>query len=145
MTYFYPGPTQPPHPMQLQFLVETPGLAISYDADNAWLYCDWRGLHDQDSSQAACLLMLEALRGRPCRKILNDNSGVTRQTMQFSLWGVWWLEEMVKAGLEYIAWVFPRDFLTRPHTEQALQQIQRPVVVAFDDVASAYLWLQKQR
>lgn len=131
--------------MQLQFLVETPGLVISYDADNAWLYCDWRGAHDQESSQAACLLMLEALRTRPCRKILNDNSGVTRQSMQLSLWGMWWLEEMTKAGLEYLAWVFPRDFLMRPQTEQALRQLQQPVIVAFDDVASAYLWLQQQR
>ncbi|GAB3829205.1 hypothetical protein [Hymenobacter jeollabukensis] len=128
----------------MHFLVDTPGLVISHDAANEWLYCDWRGLHDQESSQAACLLMLEALRRQPCRKILNDNSGVTRQTMQLTLWGAWWLEEMTSAGLQYLAWVFPRDFMMRQHTEQALQHIERPVVVAFGDVASAYVWLQQQ-
>lgn len=131
--------------MQLQFLAETAGLAISYDADNAWLYCDWRGTHDQESGREACMLVLEVMRQRPCRKILNDNSGIERPTMQPSEWGRWWLEQMTCAGLEYMAWVFPRDFLTRPRTEQALQLIQRPIIVSFDDLASAYLWLQQQR
>jgi hypothetical protein len=130
--------------MPLQFFVNTPGLSIGYDHVNDWLYTDWRGAHDQDSSQAACLLMLDALRAHPCRKILNDNSSVTRQTMQLSLWGAWWLEEMMNAGLEYVAWVFPRDFEARVATEQTVGRIQRPVVATFDDVASAYVWLQQQ-
>lgn len=130
--------------MQIHPIVETTGIAIGYDSDNQWLYVDWRGEHDQDSSQACCMLMLEALRGRPCHKILNDNSSITRTTVQLSLWGAWWLEEMMRAGLQYIAWVFPRDFAARQATEGTLLAIQRPVVGTFDDVASAYLWLQRQ-
>ncbi|OON68223.1 hypothetical protein [Hymenobacter sp. CRA2] len=130
--------------MQLHFFVNTPGLAIGYDEANHWLYTDWRGEHDQESSQAACLQMLEALRARPCRKILNDNSSVTRQSMQLTLWGAWWLEEMMNAGLEYVAWVYPRDFEAREATENVIRHITKPVVASFDDVASAYLWLQQQ-
>lgn len=130
--------------MQIIPLIENSGIAIGYDADNHWLYVDWRGEHDQDSSQAACMLMLEALRSRPCHKILNDNSSITRTTVQLSLWGAWWLEEMLRAGLQYIAWIYPRDFAARQASESTLQAIQHPVVATFDDVASAYLWLQRQ-
>ncbi|MDF7812785.1 hypothetical protein [Hymenobacter sp. YC55] len=88
--------------------------------------------------------MLEALRAWPCHKILNDNSNITRTTVELSLWGAWWLEEMLRAGLQHIAWVFPRDFVARQASETVLSSIERPVIGTFDDVASAYIWLQQQ-
>ncbi|TPG64605.1 hypothetical protein EAH73_15695 [Hymenobacter nivis] len=68
--------------MPLCPLVDTPGLSISYDFDNQWQYVEWKGEHDPASSWAACALMLDTLRAFPCARILNDNSGITRTTMQ---------------------------------------------------------------
>ncbi|WP_167856457.1 hypothetical protein [Hymenobacter metallicola] len=51
---------------------------------------------------------------------------------------------MLRAGLHYIAWVFPRDFAARQASEKVLLAIQRPTVGTFEDVASAYVWLQQQ-
>jgi hypothetical protein len=130
--------------MQLELLVNQPELVISYDAANEWLYADWRGDHDGESSQAGCLLLLEALRRRPASKLLNDNSNITRQTMQLSEWSLWWTQEMARAGMQYIAWVFPRSFDHRPGTEQIVKFIRQPVIASFDDLASAYCWLQQQ-
>jgi hypothetical protein len=130
--------------MQLQLILDTPGITISYDVDNQWLYADWKGEHDQESSQECCMLLLDSLRQRPCHKLLNDNSSISRTTVQLSVWGAWWLEEMMRAGLQYVAWIYPRDFAARQSTEATLALIQRPVVMSFDDVATAYLWLQKQ-
>ncbi|WP_400193052.1 hypothetical protein [Hymenobacter sp. B81] len=130
--------------MLLTPLLAAPGITISYDADNRWLYADWLGEHDQDSSQRCCLLLLEALRAHPCSRILNDNSNITRTSVQLTLWGSWWLDEMLAAGLRHIAWVYPRDFAARQATEAVVRFIQRPVVATFDDVASAYFWLQAQ-
>lgn len=130
--------------MQLLPIVDSPALFIGHDAHNQWLYVDWKGAHDQDSSQASCLLMLDALRACPCSKILNDNSSVTRTTMQLTLWGAWWLDEMRTAGLEIIAWVLPRDLLSRQSVEMTVNVIEKPRVGTFDDVASAYVWLQRQ-
>ncbi|MCC2545937.1 hypothetical protein LJY25_05735 [Hymenobacter sp. BT175] len=130
--------------MQLHPLVDEGGIFIGYDPDNRWLYVDWKGEHNQDSSQAACLQMLESLRSWPCHKILNDNSSITRTTVHLSEWGQWWIGEMLRAGLQYIAWVYPRDFTARQDTERVLQYVQRPVIATFDDVASAYVWLQQQ-
>jgi hypothetical protein len=130
--------------MQLDTIIDQASIYIGYDSTNQWLYADWKGEHTQDSSQATCLLLLESLRARPCSKILNDNSSITRTTVELTLWGAWWLEEMQRAGLRHIAWVYPRDFDARKATEVVLQRIERPVVATFDDVASAYVWLQQQ-
>ncbi|OGX83043.1 hypothetical protein BEN48_04635 [Hymenobacter glacialis] len=106
---------------------------------------DWRGEYDQDATHAACLLMLQALQNRPCAKILNDNSNITRTTMKLTAWGAQWLEEMHNAGLEYIAWVLPSSLLARQAVETATHYLQAPQVGTFDDVASAYVWLQQQQ
>lgn len=130
--------------MLLHSVIDTPGISIGYDSDNAWLYADWKGDHDQESSRDGCLLLLEALRKHPCHKILNDNSSITSTTVQISEWGAWWLQEMMRAGLQYIAWVYPRNFAAREATEAMMLGIPRPQVTTFDDVATAYLWLQNQ-
>jgi hypothetical protein len=130
--------------MQLTPILDTPGISIGHDAQNQWLYVDWRGEHTQESSQAGCMLMLDSLRAFPCHKILNDNSNITRTTVQLTLWGAWWLEEMERAGLQYVAWVYPRDFAARQVTEETVLRIVRPMVGTFDDVATAYMWLQRQ-
>ncbi|OGX86206.1 hypothetical protein BEN47_01215 [Hymenobacter lapidarius] len=106
---------------------------------------DWRGEHNQDTTHAACLLMLQALQGRPCAKILNDNSNITHTTMTLTEWGLRWLEEMRNAGLEYIAWVLPSSLLARQAVENTVHYLEAPQVGTFDDVASAYVWLQQQQ
>jgi hypothetical protein len=131
--------------MQLEAIVDSPELFIGYDTQNDWLYVDWKGEHDQASSQAGCELMLEALRATPCNKILNDNSNVTRTSMQLTQWGVRWVEQMRLAGLQYIAWVLPQSLLARQSVESTVHAIEAPRVGTFDDVASAYVWLQQQQ
>ncbi len=90
------------------------------------------------------MLMLDSLRAFPCHKILNDNSNITHTSVQLTLWGAWWLEEMQRAGLQYVAWVYPRDFAARQATEATVLRIMQPVVGTFDDVATAYMWLRQQ-
>lgn len=131
--------------MQLEVLVDSPRISIGYDVENHWLYTDWRGEHDQDTTHAACLLMLQALQNRPCAKILNDNSNITHTTMKLTAWGVRWLEEMHNAGLEHIAWVLPSSLLARQTVENTVLELETPQVGTFDDVASAYVWLQQQQ
>ncbi|UOQ80852.1 hypothetical protein [Hymenobacter sp. 5414T-23] len=97
--------------MLLRSLLDTPEITISYDADNQWLYADWKGEHDQESSQRCCMLLLDSLRQWPCHKLLNDNSSISKTTVQISVWGAWWLEEMMRAGLQYVAWIYPAILL----------------------------------
>lgn len=130
--------------MELQAIIDTPEIFIGHDVENNWLYADWKGEYNQEGSRAACLLMLEALRNSPCQMVLNDNSNITRAKMQFTAWGVWWLEEMRAAGLLFLAWVLPQDLLARQATETTVHGIEQPRVGTFDDLATAYGWLQQQ-
>jgi len=130
--------------MQLHSLIVTDGITISYDSHNKWLYVDWRGEHDNASSKVACLLMLDALRQHPCRKILNDNSNISHTTVTLSEWSNLWLQDMRQAGLQHLAWVLPRSSDTLNTAYLSLRAIQAPVVVTFAELASAYEWLRKQ-
>ena len=131
--------------MQLPPLIDTPEIFIGYDAENDWLYVDWKGEHDLVSSRAACGLMLETLRAHPCPKILNDNSSITQTTIKLTDWSRGWLEEMRVAGLQCLAWVLPRRAESLRDAESFVQVIDRPLVVTFDDLATAYVWLQQQQ
>jgi hypothetical protein len=130
--------------MQLFPLLDTPGLSISYDPANQWQYVNWKGEHDAVSSWAACARMLEVLRAFPCAKILNDNSNITRTSMQLSARSLEWLAQMHAAGLQVLAWVMPRELVSRRTTDGVVLAIEVPVVCTFDDLASAYAWLQRQ-
>jgi hypothetical protein len=77
--------------MQLCSLLDTPGLLISYDLANQWQHVNWKGEHEAASSWATCALMLETMRAFPCPKILNDNSNITRTSMQLSARSLAWL------------------------------------------------------
>lgn len=130
--------------MHLRYLIVDDHVSIAYDATNDWLYVDWRGEHTAATSRAACLLMLEALRKQPCSKILNDNSNISYTTVVLSEWSVAWLATMRAAGLQHLAWVLPRCSGTLDRAYLTLRAVQKPVVVTFADVASAYEWLHKQ-
>ena len=130
--------------MQLHSIVDSPEISIGYDAQNHWLYVDWKGEHDGESSWACCQLMLETLRAWPCPKILNDNSSISRTTMQLSERSLGWVAQMRAAGLQHLAWVLPRNMFARQSVETVVIGIETPKVVTFDDLASAYIWLQRQ-
>ncbi|WP_196283156.1 hypothetical protein [Hymenobacter jeongseonensis] len=129
----------------MEVIVDSPELFIGYDTEMDWLYVDWKGVHNQESSQVACEQMLTSLRAWPCHKILNDNSGITHTTMKLTAWSAWWLEEMRLTGLQYLAWVLPPSLLARQSVETIVHAIDAPRVGTFDDVASAYVWLQQQQ
>ena len=130
--------------MELHPLVDSPAVFIAHDSVNHCLYADWRGDYTQETSRSTCRMLLAVQQQRPCPKLLNDYSGMTRSTVQFTQWGAQWLAEMQAAGLRCIAWVLPNDPLVRQVTEDLVQAIETPRVVAFQDVASAYSWLRQQ-
>ncbi len=130
--------------MELHPLIDSPAVFIAHDKVNHCLYADWRGDYNQEVSRSTCRMLLALQRQLPCTKLLNDYSSMTRTTVQFTQWGEQWLADMQDAGLHCIAWVLPSDALARQVTEELVQAIITPRVVAFQDVASAYSWLRQQ-
>lgn len=129
--------------MALLTLLDEPHLTISYDKDNQWLYTDWTGVQDLRTLTRGSEQILLHLQGEHCRKILNDNSHVSSINLQGRRWVEQsFLQQLAKAGLEYMAWVYSPDFDSRFSTDLTLLRISRPVVVGFDDLVAAYTWLE---
>ena len=131
--------------MQLEPLANQVGIAILYDHANDRLYADWHGEHTRETSQVACLLLLEYLRAHTTTRILNDNSRISHISGELGEWSRWWLGEMRAAGLAALAWVYPPTFPARKSTDAFMLPITQPLVATFDDLASAYDWLRSQR
>ncbi|KUG09963.1 hypothetical protein [Solirubrum puertoriconensis] len=153
---------------QFYSLHESPGITISHDKQNCWLYMQWLGNQNAESIREGCLLLLHYLHETKCVKLLNDDTHVTIAAQPSGTALNWQAEEvplegsaawvgssfytmLADAGLQYIAWVNAPSVLNRRTADLALavsETVQlsdnRPLVATFDDLASAYEWLQKR-
>ena len=128
----------------LEILLNTPSLCLAYDYCNQWLYADWKGQQDKLSVQAGCQQVLEWVRRTQCQKMLNDNSSLTGHWEEPSRWlGEDFFMSLAEAGLHYLAWVHSPNYLSRRALDDALSFVSEPMIVSFEDVASAYTWLSK--
>ncbi|GAA3940819.1 hypothetical protein [Hymenobacter algoricola] len=128
---------------ELQHYIDTPGLCIAYDPANQWLYVEWKGEHDEASALRGGYEVLRCLQLRPCAKILNDNSQVTTNWEKAARWvGEYYYDQLAQRGVEYVAWVYPVHWAVRNSMDTAMKFVTRPLVVTFDDLATAYGWLQ---
>lgn len=126
-------------------LYDTPTLSISFDPAHHWLYVEWKGQHDASSARTGGELVLQLLHNRPCHKMLNDNSQVTSDWEQGARWvGSEYYTQLARQGVRHVAWVCPPNWSARKSMDTAMQFVSRPMVLLFDDVASAYTWLSRQ-
>ncbi|RTQ46857.1 hypothetical protein EJV47_21030 [Hymenobacter gummosus] len=130
----------------MDVLYDTPPLSIYLDRAHHWLYVEWKGNHTAASARSGGELILQHLRSCACHKMLNDNSQVTSEWEAGARWvGSEYYQQLARLGMRHVAWVCPPDWGARRSMELAMQFVTRPVVVLFDDVASAYSWLARQR
>ena len=140
------GICSPPRRVRcMELLYSTPSLVISYDSANCWLFVEWKGQHDAQSAQSGGELVLHYLRQRPSHKMLNDNSLVASNWEEGARWvGSHYYTQLAEHGMRFVAWVCPPHWSARKSMEVAMQFVTKPVVILFDDVASAYDWLSRQ-
>jgi hypothetical protein len=130
--------------MALRLLHEDSSLSISYDYLNDWLYVDWQPMQDLHSVQQGCLKMLELLKSERCHKVLNDNRRVETIWAEAAEWGgKVWFPAMADGGCEYFAWIYSPNLYSRLSTDRTMEYTIRPVVVAFDSIDTATVWLQQ--
>lgn len=129
----------------MEHLYDTSPLTISYDAANSWLFVEWKGAHDAQSSRAGGELILQYLQQYPCRKMLNDNSQVTSDWELGARWvGSEYYQQLARQGIRHVAWVCPPYWPARKSMETAMRFVTSPTVLLFDDIAAAYTWLLRQ-
>jgi hypothetical protein len=130
----------------LRSLVETPGLRLYYDERGKWLYAEWHGPQSPESIRLGCAQVLHYLQVQKCHKLLNDNTHATGEWTEAAKWlGEHFLTSAQERGLRYVACVFAPNILSRYSTLLALEYHKQefPWTVAFDDLATAHLWLQQ--
>jgi hypothetical protein len=129
----------------MEHLYDTPPLTIAYDPMQQWLYVEWKGKHDANSARVGGELILRYLQNYPCRKMLNDNSQVTSDWEDGARWvGSHYYRLLAEQGMQYVAWVCPPHWSARKSMDTAMQFVTQPMVILFDDVATAYSWLVRQ-
>lgn len=129
---------------ELRCLLNSPGLRVSYDAPNGWLYNQWRGTHDAASIKMHADGIAACLAAQPCSKILSDHSELTGTWHGVAPWiGGYYFDRLAALGVAHFAWVCAADYHDRMAMERACFLLPRPVVAIFSEVASAYDWLQR--
>jgi hypothetical protein len=132
--------------MDLHLLQKTTNVSIYDDADNDWLFIDWRGELTLPLVQESCLVIAECFLARPYSRILNSNQNVTDFTLNVPVWlHQEYIPLLSHTGIEYLAWVYAPNMLLKPFIDKLVSKIEVPVVNLFDDVESAASWLQHTR
>lgn len=126
----------------LHCLLATPGLTVSHDVLNDWLYAQWHGLHDKESVRVCSEHIFTCLTTHRCLKLLSDHS---------LLVGNWQpaipsvvqhnFERLAMHGVRYVAWVHSFEYEDLMAMERVVHNMAQPLVGLFDEVASAYDWL----
>jgi hypothetical protein len=129
---------------ELRCLLNSPGLRVSYDVPNGWLYNQWRGTHDEASIKMHAAGIATCLAAQPCSKILSDHSELIGTWYGIAPWiGGHYFEHLATLGVTHFAWVYTAGYCDRVAMERACFLLACPVVAIFSDVASAYDWLQR--
>lgn len=127
---------------QLRGLLDTPGLRVSYDTVNKWLYNQWRGRHNEASIRDGAACVYACLARLPCTKVLSDHSEVVGDWQGAAPWvGQQYLDRLAARGIRHFAWVHAPSYYDRVAMERSRFFSKRPVVAIFHDVAAAYDWL----
>jgi hypothetical protein len=129
--------------MSIQTTLTSAVVDAQYDADNAWLYWDWKGAQTTAEVKAACQLLLPTIAQTGAKKILNNHVHVTEVNQELDKWVVEeYLPELGRAGIELMAWVCCPILSLQNRTETAfLGSVYRPRVAIFEDMAAACTWL----
>lgn len=127
--------------LELQFTCDV--VEAHYDADNAWLYWDWKGPLHTPEVVAACRQLFPLIRQTGARKLLNDNSRVTENSWELAMMTAnLYLPDLDRAGITHVAWVCPSVLDARNRIEVGyLYCDNKPELLLFDDLATACTWL----
>lgn len=132
--------------MDPTILFASPTFSVWHDAPHDWLYVEWCGPQDRVSSCASCELLARSIAATHPTKLLCDSSLALDGWDEISQWvSTDYLPFLAGQGIGVIAWVTAKDWTTKAHLVAMIQQTTQPFVATFEQLASAYEWLQVTR
>ena len=128
--------------MSQNVLLKRKNIVVEYNDEVNYLYLNWTGFQtEQDiyESGEEIIKIFAGLSG--CSKVLNDNRQVNGPWNKASEWTQnYWFPEMIKAGLQHFAWIFPDNVFAELSASKAMPNTE--MVHKFDTYQSAENWLK---
>ena len=119
---------------------------VYWDANNKWIYVDWRNIPKVETIKRGCEEALTLLKTKGCTKVLNDNRNVSGSWSSASKWvSDDWFPRMINAGLKKFAWIQSKDSalsqLSAKNSQTSNQETD--VIHLFTDEPEAIKWLNQ--
>jgi hypothetical protein len=128
--------------MQKEKLFASKGLDIEFDAEQQYVYVNWKGFHSVESVKSGCEKLLQLLIEKKCKRVLNDNRMVSGPWLGAAEWGATdWFPRVYAAGVEKFAWIVSANIFSQMSTEATQSKNKSAVTKTFDDYAKAVSWL----
>lgn len=130
--------------MLLTQLERSEFLEISLDAENGYLYVDWKGYQTDKSIKEGCERIVELMTRFGVFKVLNDNTNTLGIWLGVSHWLIFdILPRARKAGMTAFAHVYGPSRMSRVSAEAALILLAPATrdIKTFERIDEARAWL----
>lgn len=121
-----------------------PYLTITHEAENNWIYNEWRGVLSVDSVMQGAGAVLEVMRETGCQYLLNDNRAVVGSWNQANDWiAQTWMPQALELGLRRFAHLAPPDTFVQASAEEMRKRVnERFVMALFATPEEGTAWLR---
>lgn len=130
------------NPDAMERISQESGIEISYNGQYDYLYCNWIGNQTPESMAKAAKLILQTLELKKCKKILNDNTFLSRSRDKTHGILVNYFPQFQKAGLQQIAWIVSPNIFIELSTKKLIPA--SGLVTFFHTSQEAELWLKSE-
>ncbi|MCX2743539.1 hypothetical protein OO013_06665 [Mangrovivirga sp. M17] len=115
---------------------------MEYFHDYDYIYLRWIGFQSDEEIHSSGERILLKFKNHKCKKILNDNRDVRGPWNTASTWtSEYWFPQMVNAGLQKFAWIFPENIFAETSAKAAMPESL--TIRKFKDFENAHNWLIK--
>lgn len=98
-------------------------IEVFYDVENEWVYANWKGYLNPEEVKQGCELILEVIKDKKARKILNDNTLVNGTWTGAIDWiATDWFPRALNAGFNSLAYIYSPDAFGRFSVNKLLEK-----------------------
>jgi hypothetical protein len=122
-------------------LYETRFLHIVHNSDTGILQCVWTGYQTEEGIKEAGQAIINIIKEKGVKKILNDNQLVKGSWKEVAGWvNEDWFPAIMEAGVTRFAWVYSKDVFARYSARKAAGNTK--IIKLFSKVEDAKQWLE---
>lgn len=121
-------------------LYESRFLHITHDSETDILSCVWIGYQTDEGIKEAGAIIIDIIKDKRIKKILNDNQLVQGSWKEVAGWvNEDWFPAIMEAGVTQFAWIYSKDIFARYSAKKAAGNTV--IIEVFGTVEDAKRWL----